>query len=628
MKLPSPRPPAEIPHRPRRAGRIEDHGLVGNGRTGALVDRDGSIDWMCLPRFDSAAAFTALLGSENHGMWRIGPAGPHGTAPAADGRRYLDGTLILESTWITSSGTVQLLDFMPFTEKDDVTQLVRIVKGVSGRVPMRSILRARPGYGRAVPRLDIVGRRANVGLGDGHLWLDTDVPTRASGGDLISEFSVAKDEQLAFALAWQPGGNEPPPLPAPEGLLKQTEDFWAGWTAKSTYSGPHWEAVERCLITLKALQHGPTGGFVAAPTTSLPEEIGGERNWDYRYCWPRDSAMTVEALLGCGYVEEARAWIGWLRTAIGGRPESLQAIYRVDGSRELTEAELGWLPGFENSAPVRIGNGAAKQLQLDVYGEIVGALYAAQEHDPKLAPVIAPIITDLVACLEILWEQPDEGIWEVRGPRRHFVHSKVMAWCAVDRAVRLIEDGRADGPLHRWRELRNAIHQQVCERGYDEERNTFTQSYGSTELDVSLLQIVTTGFLPADDKRVIGTVEAIQQELSTTGGFLLRYRTGGEVPGVDGLAGDEGTFLIGSGWLIVALCTIGRVDEAEILLESLLRIRSDLGLLAEEWDVHHQRQLGNFPQGFSHIAVIQAIRAVATARASQGRRIAAGVIGQ
>ncbi|MFD8009431.1 glycoside hydrolase family 15 protein [Streptomyces sp. NPDC058955] len=628
MKLPSPRPPAEIPHRPRRAGRIEDHGLVGNGRTGALVDRDGSIDWMCLPRFDSAAAFTALLGSENHGMWRIGPAGPHGTAPAADGRRYLDGTLILESTWITPSGTVQLLDFMPFTEKDDVTQLVRIVKGVSGRVPMRSVLRARPGYGRAVPRLDIAGRRTNVGLGDGRLWLGTDARTRVSGGDLISEFSVVKDEQLAFTIAWQPGGDEPPPLPAPEGLLKQTADFWAGWTAKSTYSGPHWEAVERSLITLKALQYGPTGGFVAAPTTSLPEKIGGERNWDYRYCWPRDSAMTVEALLSCGYVEEARAWIGWLRTAIGGRPENLQAIYRVDGSRELTEAELGWLPGFENSAPVRIGNGAAKQLQLDVYGEIVGALYAAQEHDPELAPVVAPIITDLVACLEILWEQPDEGIREVRGPRRHFVHSKVMAWCAVDRAVRLIEDGRADGPPQRWRELRNAIHQQVCERGYDEERNTFTQSYGSTELDVSLLQIVTTGFLPPDDKRVIGTVEAIQQELSTTGGFLLRYRTGGEVPGVDGLAGDEGTFLIGSGWLIVALCTIGRVDEAEILLESLLRIRSDLGLLAEEWDVHHQRQLGNFPQGFSHIAVIQAIRAVATARASQGRRIAAGVIGR
>ncbi|PZT75281.1 glycoside hydrolase family 15 protein [Streptomyces sp. AC1-42W] len=583
---------------------------------------------MCLPRFDSAAAFTALLGSENHGMWRIGPAGPHGTAPAADGRRYLDGTLILESTWITPSGTVQLLDFMPFTEKDDVTQLVRIVKGVSGRVPMRSVLRARPGYGRAVPRLDIAGRRTNVGLGDGRLWLGTDARTRVSGGDLISEFSVVKDEQLAFTIAWQPGGDEPPPLPALEGLLKQTADFWAGWTAKSTYSGPHWEAVERSLITLKALQYGPTGGFVAAPTTSLPEKIGGERNWDYRYCWPRDSAMTVEALLSCGYVEEARAWIGWLRTAIGGRPENLQAIYRVDGSRELTEAALGWLPGFENSAPVRIGNGAAKQLQLDVYGEIVGALYAAQEHDPELAPVVAPIITDLVACLEILWEQPDEGIWEVRGPRRHFVHSKVMAWCAVDRAVRLIEDGRADGPLQRWRELRNAIHQQVCERGYDEERNTFTQSYGSTELDVSLLQIVTTGFLPPDDKRVIGTVEAIQQELSTTGGFLLRYRTGGEVPGVDGLAGDEGTFLIGSGWLIVALCTIGRVDEAEILLESLLRIRSDLGLLAEEWDVHHQRQLGNFPQGFSHIAVIQAIRAVATARASQGRRIAAGVIGR
>ncbi|GAA3388820.1 glycoside hydrolase family 15 protein [Streptomyces roseoviridis] len=627
--IPSPRTPAEDVRPVPRVGRIEDLAYVSDLRSGALVDRDGSISWMCWPRFDSLAYFAALLGAEKHGLWRIGPAGPSGQPSApADRRRYTDGTLILESSWITPHGTAQLVDFMPVTDDDDALRLVRIVRGVSGRVPMRSTLRARPGYGRPSqdpgrPQVHASGRLSLADQGDGHLWLDTQAPCRVDGPDIVSEFTVAEGEEVTFVLSWQRGHDEPPPTPAPAGLLKATGDFWVAWAGRSTYSGPHGDAVERSLITLKALQHQPTGAFVAAATTSLPEEIGGSRQWDYRYCWPRDSALTVEALLACGYKEEVRAWVGWLKSVIGGRPETMQAIYRVDGGREMPETELDWLPGFEGSVPVRTGNGAAGQLQLDVYGEIVGALYTAQEHDPELAPVVAPLVIDLVVCLEQLWEQPDEGIWEVRGPRRHFVHSKVMGWVAVDRAVRLIESGRAQGPLEQWRELRDAIHRQVCERGYDEERNTFTQSYGSTELDASLLQIVTCGFLPPEDKRIVGTVEAVQRELSTQGGFLLRYRTDGQKPGVDGLAGDEGTFVICLAWLIAALAAIGRMDEAEIHLGVLLGIRSDLGLLAEEWDPYSGRQLGNSPQAFSHVGIVHGVLAVTTARSAGNGRLPA-----
>ncbi|MFF6772694.1 glycoside hydrolase family 15 protein [Streptomyces sp. NPDC012637] len=618
--IPSPRTSAQGIRALSQVGRIEDLAYVSDLRSGALVDQDGSISWMCWPRFDSSAHFASLLGTEKHGVWRVGPAGPSGRPSApADRRRYTDGTLILESSWITPDGTAQLVDFMPVTGDDDVLRLVRIVRGVSGRVPIRSTLRARPGYGR--PRqapgrsqVHASGRLSVADQGDGRLWLDTQAPNRMDGSDIVSEFTVSEGEEVTFVLSWQRGRDEPPPTPTPTGLLKATRDFWVAWAGRSTYSGPHWDAVEQSLITLKALQYQPTGAFVAAATTSLPEEIGGSRQWDYRFCWPRDSAMTIEALMSCGYKEEARAWVRWLSSAIAGRPETMQAIYRVDGAREMPETELCWLPGFEGSAPVRTGNGAAGQLQLDVYGEIVGALYAAQEHDPELTPVVAPLIVDLVACLEQLWEQPDEGIWEVRGPRRHFTHSKVMAWLAVDRAVRLIEAGRAEGPVKRWRELRDAIHRQVCERGYDEERNTFTQSYGSTELDASLLQIVTSGFLPPEDKRIVGTVEAVQRELSTQGGFLLRYRTDGQKPGVDGLTGDEGTFIICLAWLIAALAAIGRVDEAEIHLGVLMGIRSDLGLLAEEWDPYACRQLGNTPQAFSHVGIIQAVLAVTAAR--------------
>lgn len=585
--------------------RIEDYGLIGNLRTAALVDRHGSVDWMCVPRFDSPAVFANLLGSEKHGMWPFGPVGLGGATPAVNRQRYLDGTLVLESTWLTPAGTVQILDFMPIG--DQPAQLVRIARGISGCVPMRSLLRARPGYGRSVPQVAAEELRARVDLGEGRLWLDTPVPVGAEHGDLIAEFDLAEGETAAFSLSWQPGADVPP-VPDASQLLGETQYFWRDWISQSTYTGPDRAAVERSLITLKALQYEPTGAFVAAPTTSLPEEIGGVRNWDYRFAWLRDSALIAETLLDCGgYIEEARLWIDWLRKVIDGRPENLQIMYGVGGERELTEMELDWLPGFAESAPVRIGNGAAGQLQIDVYGEVVNVLFKAQLHDPGLAPTVTSLVTGLVAGLEGIYEQPDMGIWEIRGPRQHFVHSKIMAWVAFDRAIKLVSAGHGEGPVERWQRIRDELHQEICERGYDPERNTFTQSYGSTALDAALLQIVTSGFLPPSDPRITGTVEAIQRELSTQGGFLLRYLTEGTDPGVDGLPGDEGAFLICMGWLITALSAIGRHEEAGIFKDQLLQIRNHLGLLAEEWDADAGRQLGNFPQGFSHISIIQAV---------------------
>lgn len=621
--IPSPRDPAMGLPGQRGAGRhdkrIEDHGLIGNLRTAALVDRRGSIDWMCVPRFDSPAVFANLLGSEEHGMWTFGPVGLGGAAPEVDRRRYLDGTLILESTWLTPAGTVQLLDFMPVGE--ETAQLVRIVRGVSGCVPMRSLLRARPGYGCRMPDLASDGVRASIDLGLGGLWLDAPTPVRirTDSGDLSSEFTLSEGETLAFSLSWQPG-TDAPAVPDGDRLLKQTQTFWQDWISRSTYAGPDRGAVERSLITLKALQYEPTGAFVAAPTTSLPEEIGGVRNWDYRFSWLRDSALMGEALLSCGYVEEFTKLVKWFQRVFDGRPESLQIMYGVGGERDLTKKVLDWLPGFAGSAPVRIGNAAAGQLQIDVYGEVVDALFKAQLHDPSLAPVVAPLVTGLVTCLEDVFEKPDMGIWEVRGPRRHFVHSKIMAWIAFDRAVQLIAAGHGDGPVDRWVGIRDRLHTQVCERGYDLDRKTFTQSYGSRELDASLLHIVTSGFLPPDDPRIVGTVKAIQRELSTQGGFLLRYPTEVEEKGVDGLPGDEGTFLICMGWLIAALAAIGRPEEAEIFKQQLLQISNDLGLLAEEWEPETGRQLGNFPQGFSHVGAVLGAIATVPRPVSSGTR--------
>lgn len=585
------------------AGRIEDYALIGDMQTAALVCRDGTVDWLCLPRFDSHAVFAGLLGTEEHGYWRLGPAQAAGsTPPAADRRRYRGDSLVLESEWDTPRGTVRVIDFMP--PRDGAPQLVRIVEGVSGRVPMRSTLRMRFSYGWVVPWVHKIDGRTVAVAGPDSVWLDTEIDTYGKDLTTYADFTVAPGDRIAFTISWQPSHKEPPALPDPEGALEATEVFWREWVEHCTYHGPYRDAVVRSLITLKALTYAPTGGIVAAPTTSLPEEIGGVRNWDYRFTWLRDAAITLSSLLRTGYREEARAWREWLLRAVAGDPENLQIMYGIAGERELGESELPWLPGYEGSQPVRVGNGAAGQLQLDVYGEVTEALHLAHMTGLARNDYASVLQLKLIRYLEDHWDEPDEGIWEVRGPRRHFVHSKVMAWVAVDRTVKLIESGDVDGPLDRWRELRDEIHRDVCEKGYDPERNTFTQSYGSQELDASLLLIPQMGFLPPDDKRVIGTIEAIQRELSTTDGFVLRYPTAGEDAGVDGLEGDEGAFLACSFWLADDLAMIGRVDEARKLFEKLLALRNDLGLLAEEWDPRLQRQVGNFPQAFSHVPLI------------------------
>ncbi|MBB1245488.1 glycoside hydrolase family 15 protein [Streptomyces durbertensis] len=572
-------------------------------QTAALICRDGTADWLCLPRFDSPAVFAGLLGTEEHGFWRLGPATDADAAPApADRRTYRGDSLVLESEWDTPTGTVRVIDFMP--PRDGAPQLVRIVEGVSGRVSMRSALRMRFSYGWVVPWVHKVGERTAAVAGPDSVWLDTEAETHGEDLTTYSDFTVGPGERVNFTISWQPSHKDEPPMPEPEAALEATEEFWREWVSHCTYHGPYREAVIRSLITLKALTYAPTGGIVAAPTTSLPEEIGGVRNWDYRFTWLRDAAITLSSLLRTGYRDEARAWREWLLRAVAGDPENLQIMYGIAGERELGEMELNWLPGYENSSPVRVGNGAAGQLQLDVYGEVTEALHLGHMTGLARNDYASQLQVRLIHYLEDHWDEPDEGIWEVRGPRRHFVHSKVMAWVAVDRTIKLIESGEVDGPLERWRELRETIHRDVCEHGYDAERNTFTQSYGSKELDASLLLIPQMGFLPPDDKRVIGTIEAIQRELSTEDGFILRYPTAGDQPGVDGLEGDEGAFLACSFWMADDLAMIGRVDEARQLFERLLALRNDLGLLAEEWDPKLKRQVGNFPQAFSHVPLI------------------------
>jgi GH15 family glucan-1,4-alpha-glucosidase len=587
------------------AGRIEDYALIGDMQTAALIGRDGTADWLCLPRFDSEAIFAGLLGTEDNGFWRLGPshASEDETPPPATRRRYREDTLILESEWDTHRGTVRVTDFMP-QRGTGTPQLVRIVEGVSGRVPMRSSLRMRFSYGWVVPWVHKRDGRTVAVAGPDSVWLDTDVETHGEELTTFSDFTVSPGERLAMTISWQASHLPAPPVPEPEAALEATEKFWLDWVEQCTYHGPYREAVIRSLITLKALTYEPTGGIVAAPTTSLPEDLGGSRNWDYRFTWLRDAAITLSSLLRTGYYEEARAWREWLLRAVAGDPEHLQIMYGIAGERDLGERHLTWLSGYEGSQPVRIGNEAAGQLQLDVYGEVTEALHLALMTGLTRNDYASLLQLRLISYLEDHWDEPDEGIWEVRGPRRHFVHSKVMAWVAVDRTVKLIESGEADGPLERWRTLRETIHRDVCENGYDAERNTFTQSYGSKELDASLLLIPQMGFLPPDDKRVIGTIEAVQRELSTEDGFVLRYPTAGANQGIDGLNGDEGAFLACSFWLADDLAMIGRVEEAQKLFEKLLSLRNDLGLLAEEWDPKAKRQVGNFPQAFSHVPLI------------------------
>ncbi|MEU3663321.1 glycoside hydrolase family 15 protein [Streptomyces sp. NPDC032940] len=578
--------------------RIEDYALIGDQQTAALVSTDGSVDWLCLPRFDSAACFARLLGDEDNGHWRIAPVG----AGRCTRRAYRPDTLVLDTEWETDDGAVRVTDFMP--QRDRAPDLVRVVEGLRGEVTVHSVLRLRFDYGSVVPwvrRTD--GHRVAV-AGPDSAWLRSEPEVRSWGQDFgtHAEFTVAEGEKVAFVLTWHPSHEPRPPLIDPYESLEHSVEDWRAWAAHCRYDGPHRDAVVRSLITLKALTYRPTGGIVAAATTSLPEEPGGVRNWDYRFCWLRDSTLTLGALLSAGYLEEAEAWRDWLLRAVAGNPADLQIMYGLAGERRLPESELPWLSGFAGATPVRIGNDAVNQLQLDVYGEVMDSLSLARLAGMHPRPQVWELQCALMDFLTTVWRQPDEGLWEVRGGRRQFVHSKVMTWVAADRAVRTLEaHPELGGDLDGWRALREEVHREVCEKGYDPERGTFTQSYGSAELDAALLLLPRVGFLPADDPRVVGTVDAIGKEL-TRDGLVRRYSTEG--PPVDGLPGGEGTFLVCSFWYADALHATGRTDEARRLFERLVGLANDVGLLAEEYDPVAGRQLGNFPQAFSHIGLV------------------------
>ncbi|QKW64050.1 glycoside hydrolase family 15 protein [Streptomyces sp. NA03103] len=578
---------------------IEDYALIGDQQTAALVGTDGSVDWLCLPRFDSAACFAKLLGDEDNGHWRIAPKG----AERCTRRAYRPDTLVLDTEWETEDGAVRVTDLMP--QRDRAPDLVRIVEGLSGEVTVHSVLRLRFDYGSIVPwvrRAD--GHRVAV-AGPDSAWLRSEPEVHTWGEDFgtHAEFTVAAGEKVAFVLTWHPSHEPRPPLIDPYVSLEHSVEDWREWAAHCRYDGPHRDAVVRSLITLKALTYKPTGGIVAAPSTSLPEEPGGVRNWDYRFCWLRDSTLTLGALLSAGYLEEAEAWRDWLLRAVAGNPADLQIMYGVAGERRLPEFELPWLSGFAESAPVRIGNDAVNQLQLDVYGEVMDSLSLARLAGMRPRPQMWELQCALMEFLATAWREPDEGLWEVRGGRRQFVHSKVMTWVALDRAVRTLEDHPelGGGDLDGWRALRDEVHREVCEKGYDPVRNTFTQYYGSRELDASLLLVPRVGFLPPDDPRVVGTVDAIGGEL-TRDGLVRRYSTEGRR--VDGLPGGEGTFLVCSFWYADALHATGRTKEARELFERLVGLANDVGLLAEEYDPVAGRQLGNFPQAFSHVGLV------------------------
>jgi GH15 family glucan-1,4-alpha-glucosidase len=579
------------------ARRIEDYAVIGNCETMALVHRDASIEWLCLPRFDSDACFAALLGDGGNGYWRLAPT--DGEARIA--RRYRDGTLVLETEFTTDTGCVVVIDCMRARD-DDGVDVLRLVRGVRGSVPMCLRLCLRFGYGRVVPwvtRTD--DGRLQAVAGPDRLILATPVELRGEELTTLADFTVEVGDEVPFALSWKPSwrplADDSPDVVA--GIAAETAQ-WQAWSSRYRGDGEWSDAVKRSLITLKALTHRDTGGIVAAATTSLPEEIGGERNWDYRYCWLRDSTFTLYALTESGYEEEATAWRKWLLRAVAGDPTRLHIMYGIGGERRLSEFELPWLSGYEGSCPVRVGNAASGQLQLDVYGELMDSLYHGRHVGLDGLDAAWNLQRMLVTHLESIWREPDEGIWEIRGPRQHFTHSKVMVWVALDRAVRSIEEFGVDGPLEHWRDLRQRIHDDVCTHGFDAKLGSFVQSYGSRQLDAALLQIPLVGFLRADDARVRGTIAAIEQRLLVDG-FVRRYDTGSDV---DGLGGSEGVFLACSFWLADCMVLQGRHDEARALFERLLTLRNDVGLLAEEYDPHACRQLGNFPQAFSHIALV------------------------
>ncbi len=574
---------------------IEDYALIGDCQTAALVAKDGSIDWLCFPRFDSPACFAALLGSPDHGRWRIAPSGE----VRAVRRRYREGTLILETEFQTDRGRVALIDLMPIRTKSP--DLVRIVEGRSGHVSMHAELTIRFDYGAIVPWVRHIPRGLRAIAGPDTLYCRSDIEMRGENLHTVADFTVSAGQRVAFDLTWTPTYQQEEPAEQDAAqCLHDTEAWWRAWSSRCTHQGPWREAVVRSFITLKSLTYAPTGGIVAAPTTSLPEYLGGVRNWDYRYCWLRDATFTLYALMSGGYTEEACAWREWLVNAVAGSPEDLQIMYGLAGERRLMEATLDWLPGYENSSPVRIGNGAYRQHQLDVYGEVMDALHVARRQGLDASENAWRVQRAMLQFLETDWRHPDEGIWEVRGPRRNFTHSKVMAWVAMDRAVKSVEEFGLEGEVDRWRALRKEIHREVCLQGYNAELNSFVQFYGSNDADASLLMLPLVGFLPASDPRMIGTVEYIQRTL-TRDGFIERYPTH---PDVDGLPPGEGAFLLCTFWLADNLALQGRHEEAKELFQRLLDLRNDVGLLSEEYDPCTRRLVGNFPQAFSHIGLI------------------------
>ncbi len=587
--------------------RIEDYGLIGDMEAAALVGRDGAVDWLCLPRFDSPSCFSALLGDERHGRWRLAPAGD----VHASSRRYRPGTLVLESDFETAEGAVRVIDFMP-RRGDGPPHLIRVGEGLRGRVPMRMELSLRPDYASIVPWVESAPDGVIATAGPDAFRLSTVLPLEIEDGTVGADFVAVEGARQRLSLTWHLSYEESPPVEDADSALARTEAWWREWSGRCAYQGRYRDEVLTSLIAIKAMTSETTGAVIAAPTTSLPEDIGGERNWDYRYCWLRDSVLALEALLAAGYTEEALAFRDFLLRVGTGDPTKIQIMYGIRGERRLTEFELEELPGYERSRPVRIGNAASEQFQLDVYGEVLGVGFLGTKVVGRIEKELWPRWRTIVEYVETIWRQPDDGIWESRGPRRHYTYSKVMAWVVFDRAVRLAEQFELEAPLDRWKETRDEIHQEVCEQGYDPERRTFTQYYGSKELDASVLNIPLVGFLPGTDERITGTIDAISRELGRDG-FVSRYSTADTD---DGLSGDEGQFLACSFWLVSALALNGRVEEARALFERLLGLTNDLGLLAEEYDVKRQRQVGNFPQAFSHLTLIGSATAISAAEAA------------
>ena len=582
--------------------RIEDYALIGDFHTAALVGRDGSIDWLCLPRFDSGACFAALLGTEEHGRWLLCPAGEVRRVE----RSYRGDTLVLETTFETDEGAATVIDCMPPRQGNPA--LVRMVVGRRGRVPMRMQLILRFDYGSIVPWLLQAEGGIQAVAGPDTMRLFT--PAKLTGEDLttVCEFTVGEHEQVPFVLRWHASHEGLRRPVEADDAIRSTDEWWQEWSGRSKYTGRWREAVIRSLITLKALTYGPTGGMVAAATTSLPEKIGGQRNWDYRFCWLRDATFMLYALLDAGYHDEAQSWRDWLLRAVAGKASQMNLMYGVAGERRLTEIELDWLPGYEGSRPVRLGNAAHQQFQLDVFGEVMDVIHVARRSGIPIEPHAWDLQRHLLEYVEEVWQQPDEGIWEVRSGRRHFTHSRVMAWVAVDRMIRSADRFHLEGPVEHWRGLRQQIHDEVCAKGFDARKNTFVQFYGSQELDASLLMIPMVGFLPPDDPRVTGTVEAIERELMVDG-LVMRYRTH---QGADGLPPGEGVFLPCSFWFADNLHLQGRDQEAEQLYERLLDLRNDVGLISEEYDLKQKRLVGNFPQAFTHVGVVNTARNLST----------------